>query len=150
MKPADFPKAYHELYAAHQAFLKLGFKSDDLFVSLANIINIGRNVLSLRLRTQGKEFVFTVAQMGEDAVESEVLNTWVEFATLATDSEKTTTEELDDLLDNTMIFKDGFAMLGQLVGALAKKGFSVPNLPSAEVLSPLAPPTPGEVKGGQA
>jgi hypothetical protein len=124
MQLKDYPKPYKELYAVHQSFRRLGFSADEIFVSVSNIVGLGTNILCAHLRTQDKEFIYTVAAMGNDIVHREVLDKWTSFATqLGTASEG----ELET------IWKE--SELGSLSGRfdelgfrLLEKGFRIPAL----------------------
>src|SRR5690606_40092581 len=83
MSIEDFPQPYKELYAIHNHLIELGFLPDDIYVAVNNIANTTpptMNVLCAHLRTQDKEFVFTIAPLGSDIITKEVYNKWTSFA----------------------------------------------------------------------
>lgn len=152
-KLKDFPQPYHELWALHRIFCALGFSSEDLYVSLDSEINLGPNILCLRLRTQGKEFTASVAKMSADASEKEVLEAWSAFATLVCDTELCTMEDLQESWRNIRWFPDYYQISFFLAVTLVKRGFEIPLLPGSATLTEYAT-THGEmfkglVEGGQ-
>lgn len=78
---ADFPKAYRDTLAYWQAFRKLGFMADDIFVGFG-VVSDTKDVLHIQLATQGSTFTVTVAQLlGEPR--AKVVKTWKQIAEIA-------------------------------------------------------------------
>lgn len=118
----DYPQPYKELYAVHQRLLQLGFAPDDIFVSVSNVANPQqRNVLCAHLRAQDKEFVYTIASLGDDIVKSEVYARWSNFVTRA---KAASSEELNILLRSTLL-GSRLDVFSTLVAALRQKGFQL-------------------------
>lgn len=130
---SDYPHAYHELYAVHKVLCRMGFKSDDLYVGLENVIGIGRNILVLELQTQGKTFRASIARMGEDVVREEVLQTWEAFATLVTDHQACPDEDLKASWESSTVGQNS-DMMFSIAATLVAQGFHLPNFPGAENL----------------
>ena len=78
---ADFPKPYRDTLAYWQAFRKLGFMADDIFVGFG-IVSGAKDILHIQLATQGSTFTVTVAQLlGESR--AKVVKTWKQIAKIA-------------------------------------------------------------------
>lgn len=125
MSPLDYPQVYLDLYAVHQIFMRLGFEPDEIFVAVRNVININKtNVLCAVLRSQGKEFIFTLDSLGDDMIEKEVLGKWASFVEDVTVSSFEVKQR---------VFEKSRVALQQvlLVEALTKKGFKFPGIPRA-------------------
>jgi hypothetical protein len=125
MSPLGYPQVYLDLYAVHQVFMRLGFEPEEIFVAVRDVININKtNVLCAVLRSQGKEFIFTLDSLGDDMIEKEVLAKWTTFV------EKITISSFEV---KQQVFEKSRVVLQQvlLVEALAKKGFKFPGVPKA-------------------
>lgn len=70
---------YEEAYAAQQLLLILGFSSNDVYVGCVADPD-HRNVLTVALRTQGKEFRIAIHNMGDSTNANTVNARWYEFA----------------------------------------------------------------------
>jgi len=147
MKIAEFPKFCHEVYAVHESFMRFGFKSDDIFVVVNNVIGLGKNILCVELRAQGKKFVvpITPCMDGKDRM----FNDWRAFINCVAD-ENTTDEELDASFRSTTMGVSPMGM-GILAGTLSKRGFVVPSLvDGGKSMEVFAGEQPGLSKGGDA
>lgn len=123
MSPLDYPQTYIDLYAVHQVFLRLGFEPDEIFVAVRDVINLNKkNVLCAVLRTQGKEFIFTLESLGEDFIEREIFAKWTSFVEEISASTQAVKEAV---WDKSKLGQDKSFMLG-LVAALTQKGFTFP------------------------
>lgn len=122
----DFAQPYKELYAIHNHLIELGFSSDEIFVSVCNVLNPPQeNVLCAHLRTQGKEFVFTIAKLGSDIIKQEAHDKWTSFVTILQDTED---DDIREMLGTTIsASKDA---LTSIVYGLLKKGFRIPRFPN--------------------
>lgn len=122
----DFDQPYKELYAIHNHLIELGFSPDDVFVSVANVLNPPQeNVLCAHLRTQGKEFVFTIGSLGSDIIKKEVHDKWTSFVIQLQDADD---EDIRKILDSTVGAKKKILM--SIVHELLKKDFHIPKFPN--------------------
>lgn len=127
MSPLDYPQVYLDLYAVHQIFMRLGFDPDEIFVAVRDVINLNKtNVLCAVLRTQGKEFIFTLDSLGDDMISKEVYDKWAAFVEEITISSFEVKQQ---------VFEKSRVALQQvlLVEALTRKGFKFPGVPKAGV-----------------
>ncbi len=115
---AGFPKYIRDLYAAQSAFIRLGFDADDTFMGFCDVGNVGKSCFIMQLKTQGKEFTITVAQVPTLTYE-EAIAEWRTFAEAALTAPE---EELDACWRESFFYGN----LLSLVGALRQRGFEVP------------------------
>lgn len=112
---------YEDAYAAQQVLLTLGFKSDDVFVGCIPD-PVRKNVLTVALKAQGKEFHIAVHDMGDSADAESVNQEWYIFAEQIVNGRYTK----DHL--NALVLKSRFApLISSLKAALVKKGFRIPD-----------------------
>ncbi len=116
MKLEEVPPAYREAVAVHEAFRRLGFKSEDLYFRMANVNQVfiqwlGKNNENFSVvcgEVDGdKEHVF---QLWTDLVKSIVSGDFPE-------------ESLQQIFNESHIFKNSVGFLT----ALHRKGIDVPN-----------------------
>lgn len=111
--PATLDRILNEAVAAHEAFRKLGFPSDDIFMC-----KDAANVLAVVLKSQGKEFILTVGEVDEPDHVWQAR--WTEKATwwnTAPDAEKLPVYAESAVRRNAEL----------LVGCLLQKGFVIPR-----------------------
>ncbi len=130
--PFDYDKAYRDLYAVHLAFTKLGFNSEDLYVSFNTVQGRTDSYLCLYLKTQGKNFVFTVAPMKDE--QEKIYETWSDFSQKVVDE----TFKIEDL-ERCWLECDISLCTNwfQLAERLKQKGFDAPYRELDEVTKPL-------------
>jgi hypothetical protein len=116
----DFPKYIRDLYAAQNAFVRLGFDVNDTFAGFVDVANVGPSCFVMQLQTQDKAFTITVAQQPEHTHET-AMALWREFAEAAA---KATNDELHACWMEWW----GAEQLLTLIGALRARGFEVPNV----------------------
>ena len=117
--PRQYSEAVRECWSVHQALRQLGFDSGDIYVATAKDARNPQTPLSLFviLRTQGKEFVVTLAGYpSEEAVEAE-LSRWSTFATLSNEGAFD-----EDVLDEIYQCSNVMQNKEQFVVALFSKG----------------------------
>lgn len=122
MEFCDLPAVFREAFACHEAFRKLGFESDDIFV----MTDAGRQV-GMVLRTQGKEFTVILGFLPGRMTREEFETLWVEASECV--NSKFSKEDLDQMYENSGIFQHRES----LVRGLALKGFSFPRSMNWEV-----------------
>jgi hypothetical protein len=72
--PVD--EMFVEAFGCHEAFRRLGFNADDIYVSVNLSATLKVRCLYVILKTQGKEFVVTVARVPDDQSDRDVLDGW--------------------------------------------------------------------------
>jgi hypothetical protein len=113
-----------ELWGVHQAMRTMGFRAEDIWVGYGDVLNVGPDMLFVSLRTQDKEFVYTVIKIPGET-EEKVFERWGEFVNemVASDNEHMVRVYRSSQLGaNLQLFFD-------LIATLAKRGFEVPELP---------------------
>lgn len=123
MKTIEVPKPYREAYVVQQALVALGFSSDNIYVGCVGCDG-KKNVLVVSLREQDKEFFISVADMGDDAIVSEVNNRWAEFASDIV-AGVYSHEELQQVVSPSNWSQAATILL--LADALRRKGFVLKN-----------------------
>jgi len=113
-----------DLWGVHQALRNCGFIADDIFVGFGNVLNVGFDTVYVVLRTQGKEYTYTVAQV-PGSTEAEVFRQWVAFIN---DMRATPLDRLDKIGRQSKIYADRDEFFS-LVATIAKKGIEIPQLP---------------------
>lgn len=117
--PRQYSEAVRGCWSVHQALRQLGFDAGDIYVATGKDARNPQTPLSLFviLRTQGKEFVVTLAGYpSEEAVEAE-LTQWSTFATLSNEGAFD-----EDVLDEIYQCSNVMQNKEQFVVALFSKG----------------------------
>lgn len=117
-----------DLYGAHQAFCRLGFRSEDLYFGFGDVVNVGQDVVFMHLETQGQEFNLAVCQL-PFADEETLFAKWQAFADRINNSSP---EYQDKMWRESHVGKDTDTFLA-LTCAIAHKGFKIPVLPDEMV-----------------
>jgi len=114
MKLAQLHPALQEALAVHEAYRRLGFAAEDIYISQQN-----GNLFCI-LKTQGKDFVICVGALAECELE-ELTELWGAATYLW--NEVAPEAERQALWENSCILHDatGFVM------ALTEKGILIPN-----------------------
>jgi hypothetical protein len=124
----DIPKPYADTYAVQQTLVALGFSSNDIFVGCISMLSMEyvqtKNMLTVQLRQGDLTCNFAVANMGDDAVQSEVNARWEKFATDVI-SGAYSDEDLDKLVAASPISAPPSVV--KMIQALRKKGFTSPR-----------------------
>lgn len=131
MTLSSFPSIYHEMYACHMIFRNLGFQSNELFVSVSDVVDVGEHVFCLRLQAQNKTFTLPVAPVPRDVSRQEVFRRWSAFVE-AIQAPGVTDEELAASQRQTVIQNPALQL--ELILALRRKGFNLPEQPNPSSL----------------
>lgn len=115
-----FDASYWECFATHEAFRRLGFTSDELFVGFGNVSGID-DVLHVQLQSQDKTFTVPVAKMPGVKYE-DAMATWQAFAHSLPGMNES---ELQRRWESSSIRKNSVMFLM----ALIDKGFVIPGNP---------------------
>lgn len=109
----QIPMPFRDALACHQAFRRLGFKSDDIYVLYSD------GFLYMILKTQGKEFNINLGTIEINEIEFPKI--WAEIVeTFNTGPE----QEVLEIWDKSLI-KNNFQLIS---GLIRKKGIMLPNL----------------------
>ncbi len=123
MHKPDLPDHYRDLYVVHMMLRQLGYESADMFVGFERVVGIGENVLFVQLRTQGKEFNCSVAQLAPGVDRDEVLGGWSVSCRIANGA----SDGARARWRRESVWGAEQA-LRRLVGTLAARGFEIPAL----------------------
>lgn len=116
-----FPKPYRDCFAVHEAFRRLGFDAEQLFVGFGEVS--GRaDVLHIQLQAQGKTFTVIVGLL-PGAERADVFATWQVFALSVAGMRE---EDLQGFWNDAPFSR------ADLVFALHAKGFAFPRSEAAE------------------
>jgi hypothetical protein len=108
----------HELWAYHEAFRRMGFSADDIFLSFNVIDPAGREVVGVVLMTQGMEFAVSARPVEDPKA---FIQLWLTFIDSFEKRERDDAELLA-IWDNSHA-KSSFI---PLVTALQAKGIQLP------------------------
>lgn len=116
----DYNIATKRLWIAHEAFRRLGFSSDDIYVvpHKSPHFNVLMKMVSCVLKTQGKEFVWSCGSYTEEKDQKAIISEWVEFATQL-NSGKIPEKDLQELWKEWPVP----GSISTLIQALSQKGF---------------------------
>jgi len=114
--PRKFPREVLEMWAAHQVFMAMGFDAENIYVYSDNL-----NQLGVVLRTNGKEFVYTIGRYKNKNQLQLTLTLWTEF-TDAHNDKVFDRAILDRIYENSYVVKNKV----QLIMAMAHKGILPP------------------------
>lgn len=115
---SDIPPLFLEALSVHEAFRKLGFNSEDVFIARG----LGPDrVLSILvgIKRDGQQFFLSVGHY--DGTDEQLLSTWHEVVAVYKGSPE---ESLQNMWDNSSIKKQSVVFLN----ALIKKGILMPNV----------------------
>lgn len=80
---ANFPQGVYDAWACHEAFRRLGFSADDIYViGSASVNNAGLPAIHSVLRTQGRELVVICGVYNTDAELEKVMEKYAIFLEL--------------------------------------------------------------------
>lgn len=120
----DYSIIIQRLWVCHQALLRLGFKSDDIYVYKYDDVINGEefNVLNCVLKAQSKEFTVCCGYYQKGGIDLALVE-WNDFVQNY-NSKQMKESELNDLFENWPFNepKAGFVI------ALISKGFKIPAL----------------------
>lgn len=87
LDPEGYPESVKECWAVHQALRALGFLPEDIYVSTGKdaMRPLAQAALFVVLRTNGKEFIVTLAVYDSDAEVEATLILWSTFVSLYND-----------------------------------------------------------------
>jgi hypothetical protein len=124
------PMLYIEAWATHEPFRRLGFREDELSYLVGASAQMGaKEVLHLVLRTQGKEFIYTLLPLDRSVEQATLLLN--ELCNKIRTGELSD-EELERMYRATRIGTPGpeaiAALRGQLIAALTLKGIGIPAI----------------------
>jgi hypothetical protein len=139
---ASEPQWLIELWGVHQALRSLGFSADDIYVGFDRVLNVDmtNNCVFVSLRTQGKEFIYTVMVL-PGMTEAEVFAQWSDFVI----SMRSVGAERMEQVYRLSQIGASMPLLLQFAAALTKKGYHIPELTEqlrGDVAALLAPDPP--------
>jgi len=114
MKSADIPPAIREALGCHEAFRRLGFPADEIYVQLRE-----DKMMFVILQSQGKRFVHATGVL--DMTQEEFEAAWMATAE-AVNSRTITDEELHKICSSSVPSRHAHAF----ITALLEKGFKPP------------------------
>lgn len=114
------PAVIRELYAWHLAFIRMGFREEDLDISHQDPKKISDKVVYIRLCAQNKTFYQPIDSIGKLDREQTIKQWSKFFNTCSRISEK----KLDILWEKSKIGKDPEKLL-KLMDALCRQGFKL-------------------------
>lgn len=118
---ADFPKPFRDALGYWSALRDLGFDADEIFFGFGEVNGVPDHVY-LQLKTQGKEFTITVAQIPGANFDA-VISTWQDLCDVT--SRSTQDERVAGCADHLLRNADYFATMVQAIQA---KSIVVPEL----------------------
>lgn len=120
---ANFPQAVYEAWACHEAFRRLGFSADDIYViGQPSANNGGRPAIHSVLRTQGRELVVICGVYETEEELKEVLNKYGIFLELY-NAGLMSESKMRQRYERSMVGQDRLGF----VGAIQRKGIRIPH-----------------------
>ena len=117
--PRSFSEDIRECWAVHQTLRRLGFLSDNIYISIGKDIRYpeAEACLFVVLKAQGKEFTVTVGVYPKETQADFAVDMWTDFVNLANNGEFDK-KNLDEIYESSHVFKNCV----QFVLALHGKG----------------------------
>lgn len=120
----DYSEPIRKLWVIHEAFRRLGFSSDDIYVGQHNepVWGVTTPTLNCTLKTQEKEFVVSIAHYKKGEI-WRAFDEWTDFVTKMTNGEFSERDLME--LFHEWPFP---GTMTQFVMALTVKGFKLPSV----------------------